>query len=43
MRLDIMTSQYAATFAMPMLRIHGDPKSCVMELGREALRLESVE
>ncbi|WZZ40799.1 hypothetical protein YC2023_037058 [Brassica napus] len=36
-----MTSQYAATYTMPMLRRHGDPRRCVMVLGREALRLES--
>ncbi|KAF2582720.1 hypothetical protein F2Q68_00001993 [Brassica cretica] len=34
-------SQYAATYTMPMLRRRGDPRRCVMVLGREALRLES--
>ncbi|KAJ0264297.1 protein phosphatase 2C 43 [Hirschfeldia incana] len=38
---DVMTSQYAVTFARQGLRRHGDPRRCAMELGREAFRLDS--
>ncbi|CAA7015589.1 unnamed protein product [Microthlaspi erraticum] len=40
---DVMTSQYAVAFARQALRRHGDPRRCAMELGREALRLESSD
>lgn len=40
---DVMTSQYAVTFARQGLRRHGDPKRCAMELGREAFRLNSAD
>ncbi|VVA97967.1 unnamed protein product [Arabis nemorensis] len=40
---DVMTSQYAVTFARQGLRRHGDPRRCAMELGREALRRESSD
>ncbi|KAL1214441.1 putative protein phosphatase 2C 43 [Cardamine amara subsp. amara] len=40
---DVMTSQYAVTFARQGLRRHGDPRRCAMELGREALRRDSSD
>ncbi|KAL9291713.1 putative protein phosphatase 2C 43 [Arabidopsis thaliana] len=40
---DVMTSQYAVTFVRQGLRRHGDPRRCAMELGREALRLDSSD
>ncbi|RID63452.1 hypothetical protein BRARA_E02459 [Brassica rapa] len=40
---DVMTSQYAVTFARQGLRRHGDPRRCAMELGREAFRLNSAD
>ncbi|KFK39061.1 hypothetical protein AALP_AA3G195900 [Arabis alpina] len=40
---DVMTSQYAVTFARQGLRRHGDPRRCAMELGREASRRESSD
>lgn len=40
---DVMTSQYAVTFARQGLRRHGDPRRCAMELGREAFRLDSAD
>ncbi|CAN8270229.1 unnamed protein product [Cochlearia groenlandica] len=40
---DVMTSQYAVTFARQGLRRHGDPRRCAMELVREALRLDSSD
>ncbi|CAH8337070.1 unnamed protein product [Eruca vesicaria subsp. sativa] len=38
---DVMTSQYAVSFARQELRRHGDPRRCAMELGKEAFRLDS--
>ncbi|XP_010465755.1 PREDICTED: probable protein phosphatase 2C 43 [Camelina sativa] len=40
---DVMTSQYAVTFVRQGLRRHGDPRRCAMELGREALRLDTSD
>lgn len=40
---DVMTSQYAVTFARQGLRRHGDPRRCAMELGREAFRLDTSD
>lgn len=41
MRWDIMTKPVCCYIRHARLMRYGDPKSCVMELGREALRLES--